>query len=76
MTDGVLLKEVQQVSLRALSQRDDPFQPLMIDGIFKHFDTFSLEGRIFQLSLCLPVSYADNLCKQSGPRSGPTKHRA
>ena len=45
MTDGVLLKEVQQVSLRALSLRDDPFQPLMIDGIFKHFDTFGLKGR-------------------------------
>ena len=24
------------------------------------------------LTLCLPVSSADNLCKQFGPRSGPT----
>ena len=25
------------------------------------------------LTLCLPVSSADNSCKQFGPRSGPTK---
>ena len=47
MTDGVLLKEVQQVSLRALSPWYDPFQPSMIGGIFKHSDTFGLEGRTF-----------------------------
>ena len=28
------------------------------------------------LTLCLLVSSADNLCKQFGPRSGPTKCRA
>ena len=28
------------------------------------------------LSLCLPVSSAVNICKQYGPRSGATKHRA
>ena len=28
------------------------------------------------LTLCLPVLSADNLCKQFGPRPGPTKHRA
>ena len=29
-----------------------------------------------QLTLCLLLSSADNLCKQFGPRSGPTKPRA
>ena len=28
------------------------------------------------LTLCLPVSSADNLGKQFGPRSGPTNRRA
>ena len=28
------------------------------------------------LNLCLPVSSADNLGKQLGPRSGPTNRRA
>ena len=27
------------------------------------------------LPLCLPVSSSHNLCKQMGPRSGPTNHR-
>ena len=30
----------------------------------------------FLLSLCLLMSSADNLCKQFGPRPGPTKCRA
>ena len=29
-----------------------------------------------RLTLCLPLSSADNLGKQFGPRSGPTIHRA
>ena len=29
-----------------------------------------------ELTLCLPVSSADNICKQFLPKSGPTKHRA
>ena len=28
------------------------------------------------LYLCLPAMSADNLCKQFGPRSGPTKRPA
>ena len=31
---------------------------------------------IFLSFFCLLVSSADNLCKQFGPRSGPTKHQA
>ena len=29
-----------------------------------------------RLNLCLLMSFADNLCKQFGPRSGPTESRA
>ena len=28
--------------------------------------------QLYNITLCLPVSSADNLCKQFGPRSGPT----
>ena len=31
---------------------------------------------LVHLTLCLPVSSADNLGKQFGPRSGPTNRRA
>ena len=32
--------------------------------------------KLFSLTLCLLVLSANNLCKQFGPRSGPTGHQA
>ena len=33
-------------------------------------------GNILLFNLCLLASSADNICKQFGPRSGPTKCRS
>ena len=43
----------------------------MLIQIVWHSDCIS--ESVFFLTLCLPVSSADNLGKQFGPRSGPTR---
>ena len=47
-------------------------QPLIVKGMFKVGTEFDTTPNC--LTLCLPVSSADNLGKQFGPRSDPTNH--
>ena len=44
-------------------------------NFFRHYSVVCFLS-LYCLTLCLPVPSADNLGKQSGPRSGPTIRRA
>ena len=49
---------------------------LMAENWWLFYNIKYMQMHLFRLTLCLLVSSADNLCKQFGPRSGPTKCRA